>query len=85
VAPGGEAGALNIHQDARLYASILESGERVEHALAPGRGAWLQVARGKVTLNSVTLERGDGAAIEDERSLAIEASEAAEILLFDLA
>lgn len=85
VAPGGEDGALHINQDARLYSGILDDGQTVEHALARGRGAWVQVARGNVTVNGVALEQGDGAAIEDETSLAIAANGAAEILLFDLA
>jgi redox-sensitive bicupin YhaK (pirin superfamily) len=85
VAPNGEDGALNIHQDAKVYSAILDAGQRVEHALAAGRGAWLQVARGSVDVNGTALEAGDGAAIEDEPSLAIVASEGTEILLFDLA
>src|SRR5437763_1371226 len=81
VAPNGP---LNIHQDAKVYSAILDSGQRVEHALAPGRGAWLQVARGSVDVNGTALDAGDGAAIENEASVAITASDAAEILLFDL-
>ena len=85
VAPGGAEGAVAIHQDARIYASILEPQEQVDHTLASGRGAWLQVARGSVTVNGVTLKKGDGAAIEDESSLSIVAGASSEILLFDLA
>jgi quercetin 2,3-dioxygenase len=85
VAPNGEEGALDIHQDAKVYAAILDGGQRVEHPLASGRGAWIQVARGSVDVNGTALEAGDGAAIEDEPSLAIVAAEGAEILLFDLA
>lgn len=85
VAPGGTGGALNIHQDARLYSAILEDGQRVEHELAPGRGAWLQVARGSVELNGTTLAQGDGAAIEEETALAITSKGESEVLLFDLA
>jgi quercetin 2,3-dioxygenase len=84
VAPGAEDGALHINQDARLYSGILAGADRVEHQLAPGRGAWLQVARGSVDLNGQTLAAGDGAAIEDESTLAITAKGDAEILLFDL-
>jgi redox-sensitive bicupin YhaK (pirin superfamily) len=84
VAPGGEDGALNIHQDARLYSAILDAGQRVEHPLAPGRGAWLQVARGSVRLNDQLLAEGDGAAVEDESLLVITAESPSEILLFDL-
>lgn len=85
VAPGGVDGALNIHQDARLYGAILGDGERVEHPLAAGRGAWLQVARGSVDVNGQTLSAGDGAAIEEESSIAITSSGDSEVLLFDLA
>ena len=86
VGPGGTDGALNIHQDALLYSAILAEGERINHSLRPGRGAWLQVARGSVDLNGTTLQQGDGAAIEDESSLTVTGlgTPAAEILLFDL-
>lgn len=84
VAPGGEGGALDIHQDARVYAAVLDGGQRVQHSLAEGRGAWLQVARGSVTVNGTALNAGDGAAIENEPTIDIAASEAAELLLFDL-
>ena len=83
-APGGEDGAVDINQDARLYAAILDAGQEVTHRLAPGRGAWLQVARGNVDLNGTALAPGDGAAIEDEAELRIASSGGAEILLFDL-
>jgi len=85
VAPNGENGALNIHQDAKVYSAILDDGQRVEHTLGRGRGAWLQVARGSVDVNGTALQAGDGAAIENEAALAIAAAEPAEILLFDLA
>ncbi|MEO8382915.1 MAG: pirin family protein [Acidobacteriota bacterium] len=85
VAPAGESGAVAIHQDARLYSAILDDGQKVQHALGAGRGAWLQAARGKVTVNGVTLDEGDGAAIENESSLEIAGNGPAEILLFDLA
>ncbi|HYI11815.1 MAG TPA: pirin family protein [Thermoanaerobaculia bacterium] len=84
VAPGGTDGALDINQDALLYSAILDGGKSVAHQLEPGRGAWLQVARGSVELNGVTLAQGDGAAIEEETTLSITGKEAAEILLFDL-
>ena len=85
VAPGADQGALDIHQDVRLYTSILEDGESVEHTLASGRGAWIQVARGAVEVNGVALRKGDGAAIENETALRIAATAAGtELFLFDL-
>jgi redox-sensitive bicupin YhaK (pirin superfamily) len=84
-APDGKDGAVTLRQDARLHLGRLDSGRAVEHPLAPGRGAWLQVARGLVALNGTEMREGDGAAIEDERRLAVEALTEAEVLLFDLA
>lgn len=80
----GRDGALSINQDVDLYASSLEAGTRLEHRLAPGRHAWVQVARGGLNINGTALAAGDGAAISDEERLAIEATESAEFLLFDL-
>lgn len=82
--PDGWDGSVTIHQDARIYASVLEAGDKVEHTAAPGRRLWLQVARGAVTANSQWLGQGDGAAIVDERALIIAGVEPAEIILFDL-
>lgn len=80
----GREGSVTIHQDAALYAALLAPGEAVRHALAPGRHAYLHVARGAVTLNSQSLQHGDGAKIADETDLEIAATQDAEILLFDL-
>jgi redox-sensitive bicupin YhaK (pirin superfamily) len=80
----GEGGAVTVHQDARLFVASLAAGGRVDHALDKGRGAWLQVARGIVALNGTEMREGDGAAIDGEPRLAIEAETEAEILLFDL-
>jgi redox-sensitive bicupin YhaK (pirin superfamily) len=81
--PQGEA--VMIHQDANLYAGILEAGQSVRHTLAADRFAWLQVARGKVQLNGIELEAGDGAAVSDERVVEISGVHTSEFLLFDLA
>jgi len=80
----GVDGALKIHQDIELFASIIDVGESVEHSLAPGRHAWIQVARGSVAVNGVDLEEGDGAAVSDETEIRIEGRDSAEVLLFDL-
>ncbi|MBI4989602.1 MAG: pirin family protein [Rhodocyclales bacterium] len=80
----GREGSVTIHQDAALYAALLAPGETVRHIPAPGRHAYLHVARGAVKLNSQSLQDGDGAKIADEENLEIVASEDAEILLFDL-
>ena len=81
----GRGGSVTVHQDASVYATVLEAGEEVVHELAPGRHVWIQVARGAVTLNGERLEQGDGAAVSNEVKLEITGREAAEVLLFDLA
>lgn len=78
-------GAVKVHQDVDLYAAVLDKDSRVSHALQPHRHAWVQVARGSVLLNGLTLEKGDAAAVSDEAEVVIEAAEDAEFLLFDLA
>lgn len=80
----GREGTVLIHQDVDLYAALLEPGEEVDHALRPGRRAWLQLVRGSITLNDERLDAGDGAAIEHETRLAIAAIDSSECLLFDL-
>jgi len=81
----GRAGSVTVHQDVSLYAAELVPGERVTHSLAPGRHAWIQVARGAVTAAGVSLRAGDGAAVSAEALLEIGAEEPSELLLFDLA
>lgn len=81
----GKQGSVTIHQDAKLYVSLLAPGEQVAHELSKGRSAWLQVAKGAVELNGHALNQGDGAAISDEQKLTIKGTEDAEVLLFDLA
>ncbi len=78
-------GSLRIHQDAAVYVTLLEDGEQVEHRLAPGRHAWVHVARGTLRLNGQPLKAGDGAAISDEPSITLVGGPGAEALVLDLA
>jgi redox-sensitive bicupin YhaK (pirin superfamily) len=81
----GREGSVTINQDARVYATLLDAGQIVTHALQPNRNAWIQLARGTVRLNGMELKQGDGAAVSKESDLTIEAHDQAELLLFDLA
>jgi redox-sensitive bicupin YhaK (pirin superfamily) len=81
----GREGSVTIHQDADVYSSKLDSGQQVTHALKEKRKAWLQVARGAVTLNGIDLKQGDGAAIKDETKIEITGREPVKVLLFDMA
>ena len=83
--PDGRDGSLTVYQDVELRCALLEDGQRVEHRLAAGRKAWLQVARGDVRLDGEALEQGDGAAVDGAPNVAVQAHRGgAEILLFDL-
>lgn len=81
----GRDGSVTIHQDASVYASLLNDGEKAEHMLGENRFAWIQIAKGEVRVNDVVLKQGDGASIKEESALELEANEPAELLLFDLA
>nr|HEX4315361.1 pirin family protein [Kofleriaceae bacterium] len=81
----GRDGSVAIHADARIYAGVLGAGESAELAVPAGRGAWLQVARGKVRVNGNELAEGDGAAIENEATVRIDGVDDGEVIAFDLA
>ncbi len=82
----GAEGSITVHQDVTLYGSLLGEGKKVEHPLANGRGAWVQVVRGDVRVNGEALREGDGGAIEGESLVTIEGlAHESELLLFDLA
>lgn len=81
----GRDGAITVHQDVSLYASLLAPGDTVRHTFAPGRQGWLQIARGAVKIGDATLQAGDGAAIQQTDAVEITATAATELLLFDLA
>jgi quercetin 2,3-dioxygenase len=81
----GRNGSVTVHQDVQLYVGTLAAAEEIAHRLGDDRHAWVQVIRGAVRLNGTPLRAGDGAALSQETVLQIHATEAAELLLFDLA
>ena len=85
--PDAQNGAARIHQDARMYASVLAAGETVSSPLAPGRHAWVQCVTGDAEVNGLAIKAGDGVAVSDERDVVLRGAGAsgAELLLFDLA
>ena len=68
-----------------MFVTLLAPGEQVTQTIGAKRHAWLQVAKGEVELNGNKLQQGDGVAISDEKKLTVKATDAAEVLLFDLA
>jgi len=82
--PDGRDGSVTIHQDATIHAALLDGPERAAHRLAPGRRAYVHVARGGLTVNGRRLDAGDGLKATDTPELVLERGEQAEVLLFDL-
>ena len=81
----GRDGSVTLHQDADVYAGFLDAGQSAAFSLNPKRHVWVQVARGAMTLNTLSLKEGDGLAIRDEVSFTMVGKKQAEVLLFGLA
>ena len=84
ISPDGRDGSATINQDAEIYRIRMQPGQSVTHVLAAGRGAWLQVAEGDLTLNGQVLTTGDGVSTEQAGQLTLKASRQTEAILFDL-
>ena len=82
--PDGRDGSVTIHQDAYVHAALLDGKDAAAHRLAPGRRAYVHVARGAVKVNGIELRGGDGAKITEEREIEFNGAKQAELLLFDL-
>ncbi|SPR97657.1 pirin family protein [Cupriavidus taiwanensis] len=80
----GADGSVLVHQDIRLHAGLFDGDEAATLALAPGRRAYVHVARGRVTVNGKALEAGDAARLEDVAEVALSGGDGAEVLVFDL-
>lgn len=83
--PDGAEDSVTIHASARLYAGVFGTGQSADHALAPGRHAWVHVVRGSAQVNGTALGAGDAVALSEERTVRIEGIDAGEVLVFDLA
>jgi quercetin 2,3-dioxygenase len=74
-----------INQDASLFVAELGPGESLRRAIDSRRKGWIQVARGRVTVNEYRMDEGDGAGFSHERELSFAGGpEGCEVLLFDL-
>ncbi|WP_434053408.1 MAG: pirin family protein [Roseibium sp.] len=81
----GREGSVVIHQDVDLYASLLSADKSVAFEIEPGRKVWLQIVKGKISVNGQALTAGDGFGLLDAGAINLAAQENAEFLLFDLA
>jgi len=83
--PDGREGSVKIHQEAFLYAALLDGADREVHKLQSGRRAYVHVARGKLTVSGKLLEAGDALKAVNAAEIVLEKGEESEVLLFDLA
>lgn len=84
LSPDARDGSLKVYQDMTLSRWVLSAGEQDNVAIEAGRRIWIQVVKGDVTVNGHPVTTSDALAIWDESALTLEASSAAEVLLFDL-
>jgi len=82
--PDGREGSVTIHQDASVYAALLDGGEAVDFAQDPKRRTYVHVVRGAARVNGQALEGGDAIKISGEERVRIDGARGAELLLFDL-
>lgn len=77
-------GAVEIRADADIYFGKLDAGKTLRHEPANGRGQWVHVIAGELTVSGQNLKPGDGLAIENAEALEFHAGSGSEFLLFDL-
>lgn len=83
--PDGRDGSVKIHQDAWMYAGLLNEGDAIEHAVDPSHRAYVHVARGEVEVNGRKLGPGDGLKVVAETGLKLANAKNAEVIVFDMA
>jgi hypothetical protein len=83
--PDGAEGSVTIHQDARVYAGLIDGDEKADAPIAAGRRAYVHVARGSVNVNGEALRAGDALMLEGEPKVELGGGKDAEVLVFDLA
>ena len=84
LSPSGRDGSLRTAADADVHAATLDGGQAIDFTLPEGRVGWLHLARGKLTLNGLALNAGDGVGITRSGRLQLRDGDGAELLLFDL-
>ena len=83
--PDGRDGSVTIHADASIHAGLFDANERAELAIDPARKAYVQLVRGRLSVNGTPLVAGDAAKVSNESRLTLDAADDAEVLVFDLA
>lgn len=82
--PDAAEGSVSVHQDARLYAGLFDAGEQTTLTIAPGRLAYVHLARGSLQVNGQALEAGDALLLQGEPLVTLAQGLDAEVLVFDM-
>jgi redox-sensitive bicupin YhaK (pirin superfamily) len=78
-------GSVRLHQDADLYATLVNGDEKVAFEPRPGRLVYVHVVRGEAQVNGQPLAAGDAMKLSGgDNEVRIERGRDAEILIFDL-
>lgn len=77
-------GSIEINQDVEIFVGKFPAKKTLDFAIKEERKIWIQVIFGKISVNGLTIENGDAAAIFKESEIKIEADEKSEFILFDL-
>jgi hypothetical protein len=79
---GGDA--VMVHRDVWTSVARLNAGTEASHPFATGRGGYLYVIEGSLTVNDESLGTGDAAKIRDEAELRLAAEDTTELILVDV-
>ena len=78
-------GSVRLHQDADLYATLVDGDESVAFEPRPGRKIYVHLVRGEAQVNGQALVAGDAMKLAGgDNKVRIDRGRGAEILIFDL-
>jgi redox-sensitive bicupin YhaK (pirin superfamily) len=83
--PDGREGSIAIRQNAVVYASLLDSGEEIRFQADKNRFYWVQLAKGRLEVNGILIESGDGLALGELDQIQFKGASDSEFIVFDLA
>lgn len=84
VSPDGQGGSMPANTDAYIYAGLFAPDDAAKYELESGRGVWIQVVKGRLRADGVTLEAGDGLGVTGKDRLDLTFEDDSEVLLIDV-
>lgn len=84
ISQDGSRNSMKILQDASVFASVLEEGEKTNYLADDKRNVYIHVAKGELQVNDEVLNSGDAIILTTPEIINIKAMIETEFLLFDL-